>query len=540
MKNTGKRRIGLRAVIIASLALVAVVAAVYAATTIDSFTYPVGGGGTYASMSSTQNSNVYIDASILGGYRHVTAKWLSGTSSDNDTVKIFINDTEGKIAFSSDDSTVGTGEVRWNGSNSPTAYALPDDALTAAGNTGFRLRVLSADIATSLTIYGYTDAANYASFTQYVRPGIVAGALDVEYFIPFSAFTENGSFDNDTDWSTVRALVVTFNDISRAEAQDFSIVLFQSSEEVREYGDLPLNKYGAAVLGAYHQQPSSVRLGSKLDLESSYQTTAGASGDDVAVVDDEDGIFYIQQFGNQYQMHITISGCPNLYCQVNGWIDLNQDGSFGGPGEQIYDINLFGTGNNNNLSSTPFQIDSANTLHYYFVRLRVCQQGSVCNSPTGNSATGEVEDHRLWLDPTAVELAAFSAAWNVSEVQVDWVTTLEVDTAGFNVWRSETEDGKYVQANDSLIPTAAPGSTSGGTYTFTDSGVVPGTTYFYKLEEIETGAVHNWYGPVEAAASTPSQVTLSGLTGRGASLSLAALALLIGSTGGFVLLRRRR
>ena len=183
------------------------------------------------------------------------------------------------------------------------------------------------------------------------------------------------------------------------------------------------------------------------------------------------------------------------------------------------------------------------TKGYYYVRLRLCDTSTGCDDPAEvpvNGINGEVEDYKIYLDPTAVELAAFSAAWNVSEVQVDWVTTLEVDTAGFNVWRSETEDGKYVQANDSLIPTAAPGSTSGGTYTFTDSGVVPGTTYFYKLEEIETGGVHNWYGPVEAAASTPSQVTLSGLTGRGASLSLAALALLIGSTGGFVLLRRRR
>jgi len=103
--------------------------------------------------------------------------------------------------------------------------------------------------------------------------------------------------------------------------------------------------------------------------------------------------------------------------------------------------------------------------------------------------------------PTAVNLAYFTATWNGDEVLVKWETALEVDTVGFNLWRSTAPNGNYVRVNHSLIPSATPGGTSGSSYSYTDSSVVQGMTYYYKLEELEIGGGTKWYGPISTGSA---------------------------------------
>jgi hypothetical protein len=129
-------------------------------------------------------------------------------------------------------------------------------------------------------------------------------------------------------------------------------------------------------------------------------------------------------------------------------------------------------------------------------------------------------------------------------VAVEWTTTLEINTWGFNLWRSTAENGDYVQVNDTLIPTEFPGSTQGGSYALVDKDVTPDTPYFYKLEELETGGVHNWYGPTATQQETgggtgPTALTLSTFT---AEDDLPAWGLLILGAGVVAvgIARRRR
>jgi hypothetical protein len=110
--------------------------------------------------------------------------------------------------------------------------------------------------------------------------------------------------------------------------------------------------------------------------------------------------------------------------------------------------------------------------------------------------------------PTAVTLASFTAALEEGQVLVTWETAVEIDTIGFNLWRSETSDGVYHQVNDVLIPAASPGGVWGGSYTYTDSDVTPGRTYYYKLHEIETGGKNNWYGPISTEADDDPTATI--------------------------------
>jgi hypothetical protein len=79
-------------------------------------------------------------------------------------------------------------------------------------------------------------------------------------------------------------------------------------------------------------------------------------------------------------------------------------------------------------------------------------------------------------------------------VAVTWETATEIDTAGFNIYRSLTADGEFVQINqaEGLIP--GQGDTfTGATYSFLDHNVEAGITYYYVLEEIEYNQTRNRY-----------------------------------------------
>jgi hypothetical protein len=142
--------------------------------------------------------------------------------------------------------------------------------------------------------------------------------------------------------------------------------------------------------------------------------------------------------------------------------------------------------------------------------------------------------------PTAVTLSSFTADWDGDQVAVAWETALEVDTVGFNVWRSTNAGGSYVQINDTLIPAASPGGMMGGSYAFTDSNVTPGTTYYYKLEELEVGGARNWYGPVSTDEGNPNAVTLSATDAALAWWPVAAGVAAGTGIAAFFVLRRRR
>ena len=147
-----------------------------------------------------------------------------------------------------------------------------------------------------------------------------------------------------------------------------------------------------------------------------------------------------------------------------------------------------------------------------------------------------------YSNPTAVTLASFTAAWQKDQVVVTWETAVEIDTLGFNLWRSETRDGSYDQVNDALIPAASPGGVWGGSYTYTDSDVTPGRTYYYKLHEIEAGGVSNWYGPFSTGEDDdPTALTFSKVTTKGPSQTpiMWSGGAVFGVSAGLVLHARR-
>ncbi len=103
--------------------------------------------------------------------------------------------------------------------------------------------------------------------------------------------------------------------------------------------------------------------------------------------------------------------------------------------------------------------------------------------------------------PTAVKLVSFAAVPSGAAIRLTWETAAEWDNLGFNLYRRSTLEGPAIRVNPDLIPPAhPPGSGEGGTYTFLDTTVTGGATYFYTLEDVDLNGTRTLHGPVQATA----------------------------------------
>ncbi len=99
--------------------------------------------------------------------------------------------------------------------------------------------------------------------------------------------------------------------------------------------------------------------------------------------------------------------------------------------------------------------------------------------------------------PSAIILADLDALPGNRTITLTWKTAEEEDTMGFNVYRAESTNEKYIKINKTLIP-ARGLSYRGAQYHFDDNGVRNRRTYYYKLEDINNLAASTLHGPVDA------------------------------------------
>jgi hypothetical protein len=89
-----------------------------------------------------------------------------------------------------------------------------------------------------------------------------------------------------------------------------------------------------------------------------------------------------------------------------------------------------------------------------------------------------------------VTLSSFAAISTDSGVILKWRTESEVDHLGWDIYRSEKKDGKFVKINDGLIP-GAGNSAMPNTYQFVDKTAVAGRKYYYYLEDVDMAGTRN-------------------------------------------------
>jgi hypothetical protein len=101
-----------------------------------------------------------------------------------------------------------------------------------------------------------------------------------------------------------------------------------------------------------------------------------------------------------------------------------------------------------------------------------------------------------------VELASFNAFANGTGVALVWVTESEVNNLGFELWRSEEENGDFslhASYGEEYALQGQGNSPFQHSYHFIDHQVVEGTTYYYKLADVDFGGVKTFHEPISIA-----------------------------------------
>jgi hypothetical protein len=226
---------------------------------------------------------------------------------------------------------------------------------------------------------------------------------------------------------------------------------------------------------------------------------ARKSSAEIAQVSPQDGATGVYR---SVQITVTFwdskSSCDFEDSSGNDVLHLTEDGSSTLiPGTGIYKAST------KTYTFTPDSYLSAETLHNASFDFTYITQSVGCKPDEYDVLTWSFTTGKA----TAVVLSDFSAVAvddpnsDFVNAQVNWETAIEINTVGFNVLRSRYKDTEWKQVNDKLIPAENMGGVWGGSYSFTDtSDLLPGKTYYYKLQELEVGGNKLYYGPVEISS----------------------------------------
>ncbi|WP_428310802.1 GEVED domain-containing protein [Hydrocarboniphaga sp.] len=158
-----------------------------------------------------------------------------------------------------------------------------------------------------------------------------------------------------------------------------------------DYGDAPA-PYPTVVAdnGARHFiNTDGPYLGSSIDAETDGQPNSGATGDDIAGSDDEDGVTLPKLKPGTKAKVTVVATAPSGTAQLDAWIDFNADGDWSDEGEQIFAKIVVSNGTN----TLKFPVPDAATLGLTYARFRLSPADTGTVKATGKVIFGEVEDY---------------------------------------------------------------------------------------------------------------------------------------------------
>ncbi|MDD5530412.1 MAG: FlgD immunoglobulin-like domain containing protein [bacterium] len=122
------------------------------------------------------------------------------------------------------------------------------------------------------------------------------------------------------------------------------------------------------------------------------------------------------------------------------------------------------------------------------------------------SFTSPEHDYRYVVcgSPFSVEFVGMTANSEVGYISLNWFTETEKDNLKWILHRSENKEGNYTQIAEMPAKGAGPNS-----YTYPDSTITPGLTYWYKLGDMDNSGNTIWHTPVSAVARLETKFPLS-------------------------------
>jgi subtilisin family serine protease len=147
---------------------------------------------------------------------------------------------------------------------------------------------------------------------------------------------------------------------------------------------------------------------------------------------------------------------------------------------------------------------------YRFLRDRAqapsAQQAEAISPNTGQTQDAAWGWGRLFLgDPpedSIVEVVRLEAVPQGPIILVEWETSTEINSQGFNLYRGALAGTEMVPLNGTLIPSHSASPPGGASYSWSDASVNPGQTYLYSLEMVGSDGKKTHYGPVRATADS--------------------------------------
>ncbi len=274
-----------------------------------------------------------------------------------------------------------------------------------------------------------------------------------------------------------------------------------------DYGDAP-ESYGASLTanGARHVATGPT-LGAKRDAEADGLPTVSADGDDIATSDDEDGVtFASTTFVTSAD--VNVQNAPDG-AKLDGWVDFNGDGSFGGPGEQIFD-SLDVIEGANPLS---FVVPEGAIAGDTYARFRLSSAGGL--APIGSAADGEVEDYLVSIIPADTPYSLLSETVDVGHGAFpEGVSSVVIDgnygISGATVYHRDGNEWREMQqlSPESTLDTDGYGKASA--ISGTRVAVAADTSVFvYELVEGEWRTQGAWALPTDSVAG---EIVLDGDT----------------------------
>jgi hypothetical protein len=172
----------------------------------------------------------------------------------------------------------------------------------------------------------------------------------------------------------------------------------------------------------------------------------------------------------------------------------------------------------------------------------IIDPGEICGEPGLDPCPPEAPICLNCMDcGIPVELLYFQTVPGSESVTLVWATATEIDTAGFNILRSDSQNGPFARINDVLIP-GEGGPTQGAQYSYLDEGLQDGATYWYQLEDVDvTGQsyIHDETLSVTLAQGTCTAASTLGDAVGAESEPIHAIVLFLVPIGVLLVLRRR-
>ena len=187
--------------------------------------------------------------------------------------------------------------------------------------------------------------------------------------------------------------------VNDGEVEDYPVYIDDCSQgDQLDFGDapdIPGTGFNYPTLlsnnGARHVMYINIRLGALIDAETNGQPNMTATGDNINLTNDEDGVAFLgtMYVGKPANINVTAS-VPGY---LNAWMDFNKNGSWADAGDQIFTNKPLTAG----LNALTFNIPATAIFGKTYLRFRFNTIGGL--SYTGLATNGEVEDYQQQTCP---------------------------------------------------------------------------------------------------------------------------------------------